>query len=80
MDKITVQPPMSDCISCRSRKGAVAIDGWGRGYYDSRDGVLMLVLERGVGQCLQIDDELEVVVLEVGEGMVRLGVIRPGDE
>ena len=64
----------SNCVSCRVQDGLVAIEGRGRGYYSYQNGTRMLVLERNADQRIRIDGILEIVVLELGNGSVRLGI------
>jgi hypothetical protein len=62
------------CVSCHAGSGVPASDGRTWGYYDSRNGRQMLVMSCRVGQRMKINGTIEVVVLEVGKGTVRLGV------
>lgn len=39
----------------------------------------MLVLSRQVGQRIQIGDQIEVTVVRIGQGVVRIGVDAPSD-
>jgi carbon storage regulator len=39
----------------------------------------MLVLSRKVGQSIFIDDRIEVCILEVAEGSVKIGINAPKD-
>lgn len=48
-----------------------------RGYYMYQGGRRMLVVSRREGERLVIDSRLEVVVLEVRNGTVKLGIYAP---
>lgn len=37
----------------------------------------MLVLSRKVGEAIQIGDNIEVMVVRIGPGVVRIGVVAP---
>jgi carbon storage regulator len=39
----------------------------------------MLVLSRKVGEAIQIGDNIEVMVVRIGPGVVRIGVAAPKD-
>jgi carbon storage regulator len=39
----------------------------------------MLVLSRGVGERIQIGDQIEVVVVRIGPGLVRIGIQAPAE-
>lgn len=39
----------------------------------------MLVLNRKLGESLIIDDEIEIRVLEVSDGKVKIGIVAPND-
>jgi hypothetical protein len=65
----------SDCESCQIRDRIPRINGRARGYYTSRNGVRMLIVEPSVNQRMRINGTLEVVVLEIGDGEVRLGIV-----
>jgi hypothetical protein len=62
------------CMSCHVGNGAPRMDGCGWGYYASRGGEQMLVVERGAGQRIRINGAIEVVVLETSNGAVRLRI------
>lgn len=66
-------------VQCQVRDGVVTIDGQGWGYYTSRNGVQMLVVEWIAKQRLRINDAIEVTVLEIDNGNVRLSVERIAD-
>ena len=63
-----------DCLPCHIRDGVPTTDDQTRGYYSSRDGARMLVVERKTGQRVRINGTVEVVVLESENGKVRLGI------
>ena len=39
----------------------------------------MLVLSRGVGERIQIGDQIEVVVVRIAPGLVRIGIEAPAE-
>jgi carbon storage regulator len=39
----------------------------------------MLVLSRKVGEAIQIGDNIEVMVVRIGPGVVRIGIAAPKD-
>ncbi len=39
----------------------------------------MLVLSRKVGEAIQIDENVEVCIIEVGNGIVKIGINAPKD-
>jgi len=39
----------------------------------------MLVLSRKIGDSIMIGDEIELTVLEIRSGQVKLGILAPGD-
>jgi len=61
-------------ITCRCGDGIPAFNGGGRGYYVSRGGTRMLVMECKPGQRVRINDTIEVVVLATGDDEVRLAI------
>jgi hypothetical protein len=71
-------PPVSrngfdrDCATCEIRDGIPTTKGWG--YYASRGGAPMLVMERRTDQRIRINGVIEIIVLEADNGKVRLGI------
>jgi hypothetical protein len=61
-----------DCATCEIRDGIPRTNGWG--YYASRGGSRMLVMERRSDQRIRINDSIEIIVLEIGDDKVRLGI------
>jgi hypothetical protein len=61
-----------DCATCEIRDGVPTTSGWG--YYASENGKRMLVVERKLDQRIRINGEIEIVVLELSNGRVRLAV------
>lgn len=39
----------------------------------------MLVLSRKVGECIVLDNGVEITLLEVGRGKARIGIVAPND-
>jgi hypothetical protein len=64
--------PSRDCANCEVREGIPTTQGWG--YYASRNGSRMLVLDRRLDQRIRINGTVEIVVLEAGDEKVRLGI------
>ena len=64
----------SHCLSCRIEDGTPTMDRRDWGYYSSRNGVRMLVVEQRADERIRINDTIEVVVLETGKEDVRLGI------
>jgi len=50
------------------------IHGHAWGYYASRDGARMLVVECGADHRIRINDTVEIVVLEIGNGTVQVRI------
>jgi len=61
-----------DCVACEIRKGIPTTSGWG--YYASRNGMRMLVVERRRDQRIRINDKIDIVVLDADDDKVRLGI------
>jgi hypothetical protein len=59
---------------CRRQKGIPAINSHAWGYYASRAGERMLVMECSVGQRIRIDGTIEVVVLKIVDGEIQFGI------
>ncbi len=64
----------NDCLTCQYRRGVPTLDGPGRGYYLSRNGARMLVLERGAKQRVRVNGDFDLIVLETADGEVRFGI------
>jgi hypothetical protein len=62
------------CVSCHIREGIPTINGSVWGYYASRNGVRMLVVECHTDQRIQINGAMEIVVIETGNNRVQLGI------
>jgi len=62
------------CVSCQVPNGIPTINNDVWGYYASRDGARILVVECRTGQRIRIDDAVEVVVLEISNGEVRFRI------
>jgi len=63
------------CVSCQIGDGLPTADGKAHSYYVSRhDGRRMLVVERGVGERLRINDTTEVIILKIRPELVNLAV------
>jgi hypothetical protein len=64
--------PGRHCAICEIRDGIPTTKGWG--YYAFRNGVRLLVVERGLDQRIRINGTIEIIVLEAGNEKVRLGI------
>ncbi len=67
------------CLSCRIRNGIPTIHGHVWGYYASRNGARMLVVECGADQRIRINDAVEIVVIKTCNGNVQLGIDNVAD-
>jgi hypothetical protein len=68
------------CVSCEIGQSLPTAGGHVWSYYLSQaDGRQMLVLNRRKGERIRINDTVEVVVLDIQEGRVQLGVVIPRD-
>ena len=68
------------CVSCEIGQDLPTADGQVWSYYLSQeDGRQMLVLNRRKGERIRINDTAEVVVLDIQEGRVQLGIGIPLD-
>lgn len=64
----------NDCVSCQIEEGILTINGPPWGYYVSRDGTRMLVLECSADQRIRLNGTIEIVVIETCNGEVQLGI------
>lgn len=63
------------CVACEVRNGLPVVRGKVRGHYVSHQGgSRMLILERGRGECIRINDTTEIVVLEIYHDQVEIAV------
>lgn len=53
--------------------------GWGRTYQPLTDEAAMLVLTRKENEAIVIDGGIRIVVTQIGNGRVRIGVEAPAD-
>lgn len=63
------------CVACEVRNGLPMVRGKVRGHYVSHQGgSRMLVIERGRGDRIRINDSTEIVVLEIYADRVMIAV------
>lgn len=68
------------CVCCELREGLPVVRQRVPSYYVSKPGGgLMLTLERKKGERLRVCGAVDVIVLEINSGEVKLGVSRPPD-
>jgi len=66
------------CVSCELQEGVPKVAEHVWGYYLSRqNGKRMLIFDRALGECICINGAIDVVILRIDGGQVRLGVSAP---
>ena len=68
-------------VSCNVGQGPPTVNGRVWSYYVSQqDGRQMLVVNRRTGERIRLNNAIEIVILEVDNGRVQIGVATPPDD